>query len=398
MKNLYVIILTLIIGMTLQISSAISQSFIQDFVNHYFDKRDQFESLTAEVHFAQKKFAMDDTMLTKAVIEMVSVPDDTIFGGHVFIETEGKTYAYDGVTSYFGDRSTSTITINEIANNPSGSILHDWASFLIENSFLIKNQSGRTATTNPDFKPMVTDTVLAGWPCKGIQLTFPDRDGYTDIIFFTAFDTIEYMLRHRSISMYYQENEQYQAWTYFNPVYGHQMELTKLNDKFLSSFKHQKMQDDIVYEIPKVDQVEIDYSTLKGRIMLSGEAFDIKEIDADIIVLDFWYSGCYPCIQSIPEVNRVYDRFRDQRVAVYGVNIIDDELKNKTRIEKYVRNNPMSYQTIMADHTIYDPWVPYGYPMLLILNKELELIEMHDGYTEGMADEIAEVIEAHLKD
>jgi thiol-disulfide isomerase/thioredoxin len=117
-----------------------------------------------------------------------------------------------------------------------------------------------------------------------------------------------------------------------------------------------------------------------------------------VIVLDFWYSACYPCIKSIPEVNKLYQKFKDRGVVVYGVNIIDDELKNKTRMEKYIRNNPMAYPTIMAERAKYQDWTATGYPMLVLLNSKYEIIEAHIGYSEDMADELSVLIEEHLND
>ncbi len=396
MKNLHQVLFSLLVGMIIPVGSLLGQSELLDFVNRYFDQRDQFESLTAEVEFRNKLFSKDDTLLTKAFIQMVSQPEDTIFGGYVFVEAEDKTYAYDGETAFFGDRTTSTITINELKENPGGLVQHDWVGNFIEASFLTKNQSGRAAVTNPAFTPTFIDTMIGQWPCKGIHLTLPDQEEFTNFKLLVAYDTIEYMLRFRSISMYFQENEQYQSWTYKHPVFGHHKELTKLNDDFLSSFKHQELYQYIEPDTFGEAIVQKDYSTLQGRIMTSTESFDIKAIEAEVIVLDFWYSSCYPCIKSIPEVNKIYELFSDQDVVVFGVNIIDDELKNKSRIEKYVRNNPMFYQTIMADRSTYEQWVPDGYPMLLILDKNYQLIDRHGGYTEGMADDIAEIIEAHL--
>jgi thiol-disulfide isomerase/thioredoxin len=348
------------------------------------------------VHFAYKSFSMEDTLLTKAMIEMVSNPNDTIFGGFVFIETEEKAYAYTGEASFFGDKASSTLTINDIKDNPGGSVKHDWVDNFVESSFLTKNQSGRTAVTNPEFRPAVSDTMIGQWPCLGVLLTLPDQEGVTDFKVFVAYDTIDYMLRHRSISLVFQENEQYQSWDYFNPEFGHQKELTKLNDDFLSSFKHQKLYEYIPRDFSDTPISPIDYSTLKGRIMGSEKAFDIQQLDEQIIILDFWYSSCYPCIQSIPEVNKIYDRFHDKGVVIFGVNIIDDEIKNISRIEKYVRNNPMKYQTVMADPQKYTTWVPNGYPMLLILDSNFQLIETHGGYSEAMADDISKIIEEHL--
>lgn len=375
-----------------------SQNPMQEFVNDYFDKRDQYSSLTVEIEFRNKFFSMSDTIVTIAQTETVCQPADTLFGGHLFMRTDKVAYAYDGQTAYFGDIIESSLLINELSKNRGESYILDWVRDFVETSFLTKNQQGRTVLLSGDYNPVVMDTMIGEWPCKGIHLTMPDQEEFTNFTMFVAIDTIEYMLRHRSIAMWFQENEQYQSWTYNNPEYGHKTELTMLNDTFLASFKHQeRMKDRETIQTPDTQEA-IDYSNLKGTLMNSGEPIDIKDVDAEIIILDFWYSACYPCIKSIPEVNKLYHAFKDKNVAVYGVNIIDDEIKNKSRMEKYVRNNPMAYPTIMADRATYSTWVREGYPMLLVLDGYYQYIGSHSGFAEHLAEEVGAVLEKHLKD
>ncbi len=396
MKTLNFILTIVLIGMGFQTNTVLAQQDIQSFIDRYFEKREGFRSLSFEVDFKNKTYSQDDTSRTFAKVELVRDSLDKVFSGYVFIQTTSEIYAYDGERAFFGSIASSSLVINEIDNNPGINIKRDWASDLIETAFLTKNQSPRLAIQNPEIITTVTDTILGQRPCKGLLMQIPNQEEFTEITVFVAIDTIEYMLRQRVTSMMFQENEQYQSWTFTNPVYGNQKELTKLNDEFLSSFKHQEIYEYIEPDTTGETAAQIDYSTLQGRMMVSEELFDIKAIDAEVIVLDFWYSACYPCIKSIPEVNKVCALFDDRSVAVFGVNIIDDELKNKSRIEKYVRNNPMAYQTIMADGKSYFEWVPEGYPMLLILDKDYQLIHIHGGYSEGMAEEIAEIIEEHL--
>lgn len=377
-------------------NSITSQSNFKELVEGYFNKRDQFESLTAEVEFLNKVYASDDTMRTIAFIEVISIPTDTFFNGYMMIQTDTEAYAYDGVNEYLGDTPSSTLGVNEIVKNPNWLFIYDWTRNFIETSFLTKDQKGRAALLNPDFYPIVSDTVIRQWPCKGVYLSMPDQGEFTQLKIFVAIDTIDYMLRHRSVSMVYQENEQYQSWTYTNPVYGHEKKLTRLNEDFLASYKYQEL---LKYISPDDDDAaieQIDYSGLNGKRMGNGEAFNIKNSNARLIIMDFWYSACYPCIKSIPEVNKLYDLFHDKGVAIYGVNIIDDEIANKSRMEKYVRNNPMSYPTIMADRELYSHWVPDGYPSLIILDSNFKLITRHTGFSEDMADKLGHIIEEYL--
>lgn len=363
----------------------------QEFLSKYLDKRDKYSAYQFDVYYESKFYGWDDTLIYQAEVEVVRKPEDTLYGGLIYIELDTVVYAYNGHVVMDGRLNTSRVFIHDPERLQDRSIKLDWTEPIVEYAFLTRNQTARNILRNEEIRHQVVDTLIGVWPCKGFYYYLPDQEEITNQQIFVAIDTIELMVRKRVISSWFQENEQFQSWTYLNPRYGQQTVIDKLNDDFLSSFQYQEYYKSRFLDTTIVNK--IDYSSLEGKLMNSEEKFSVKSINSKVIILDFWYSSCYPCIKSIPEINKLYDQFHDRGVSVFGVNIIDDDIQNKTRIEKYVRNNPMKYKTIMADRTTYDHWVPEGYPMLLILNNNFELIKMHTGYTEHMADELAEIIE-----
>jgi thiol-disulfide isomerase/thioredoxin len=237
--------------------------------------------------------------------------------------------------------------------------------------------------------------MIGIWPCKGYLIHIPDEGEFTKQSAFIAIDTIEFMMRKRTTSSWFQENEQYIALTYHHPSFKPIASIPTLDSNFLSKYY---IEEELPIEEAETRQdVEIDFSSLSGKVLGKAETMVLSDVKAELIILDFWYSSCYPCIKTIPVVNALYDQFKDKGVQVFGVNIIDDEVKSKSRMEKYIRNNPMAYETLMAEGDSYATWVPNGYPTLFILDKNFKLIYEHKGFTENMADEITAFIQSYLE-
>lgn len=377
------------------LTSGFSQSDPGDLLEKWLDKRDNHTSYSFNVDLEVKWFSKDDTHQYNADVAFVRVTEDSLFGGSIYIELDSIIYGYDGTYLMEVKKDSNTAETALAIDHPGLWIASTWVNDFVETGFLTKNQGFRTLLSNPGMRTVTADTMLGEWPCIAYHIYLPDEQGFYGQKVFVAIDTIEYMMRRRIISVWFQENQQLQSWTFHNPKYSMDTSITAFDNNFLSAYtiipgKETDTPDSTMYP-------PIDYSTLHGKILGKDELIKLTDKTAEITVLDFWYSSCYPCIKSIPEVNKLHERFKDRNVAVYGVNIIDNEAENKSRIEKYMRNNPMSYETIMADRDQYDHWVSEGYPMLLILDRDYKLIEAHSGYDENMAIELGAIIETHLK-
>jgi thiol-disulfide isomerase/thioredoxin len=365
------------------------------FLGRFLDNRDRYPAYNANIDLALKYFSQNDTIYSSASVDLLRVPSDSIFGGHLYIEMDSMAYGYNGKVLFEINKHDATIQNADPIISPGLWIGSTWVNNYVDYSFLTYNQSARSILANTEIKHRVVDTLIDRLPCKAFFYYLPDEPEFTNTFILVAIDTIDLFVRRRITSTWFQENQQFSSWTYHNPSYSQQSSIAKLDSSFLSQYTLKEEYKPTIRDTAL--KYTIDYSSLQGNILGQDKPVSLKEVSADVIILDFWYSSCYPCIKSIPEVNKLHERFKDKNVKVYGVNIIDDEAANKSRIEKYIRNNPMAYETIMADGKAYNSWVQNGYPTLLILDKNFKLIQEHTGYSEDMAEELSALITKYLE-
>ena len=128
-----------------------------------------------------------------------------------------------------------------------------------------------------------------------------------------------------------------------------------------------------------------------GDMMVDGDLYDandslrhISEFKGKFILLDFWSSGCGPCVESIPEMEKVMELYKDKMTVI---SISEDP---KARWKEYIKTKGMggnqwnefrrgrtglaaSYQVkgiphyvlIAPDGKIKDVWAGYGSGLLL---------------------------------
>lgn len=126
---------------------------------------------------------------------------------------------------------------------------------------------------------------------------------------------------------------------------------------------------------------------------LDGDTIQLSNIDAELIILDFWYVACAPCLASIPFLNELYTRYKGKNIAFYAINTHDDSEK----INKIKKLREIKYPILLgADAKIHEDYKVRSFPSLLILDKSLNVLSVHRGFGLGMEEEVFSEIDSLL--
>lgn len=55
-----------------------------------------------------------------------------------------------------------------------------------------------------------------------------------------------------------------------------------------------------------------------------GKWRPLSEVKSKVILLDFWAAWCYPCVKSMPDVVKLYERYHDKGLDIYAVSLDKD--------------------------------------------------------------------------
>ncbi|HET6425891.1 MAG TPA: TlpA disulfide reductase family protein, partial [Planctomycetaceae bacterium] len=68
--------------------------------------------------------------------------------------------------------------------------------------------------------------------------------------------------------------------------------------------------------------------------LLAGGKFNLSNEKGNILVLDFWASWCGPCLQAMPQVDRVATEYADRGVKLVAVNLEETPDRIKAALER----------------------------------------------------------------
>jgi len=73
---------------------------------------------------------------------------------------------------------------------------------------------------------------------------------------------------------------------------------------------------------------------------LNGKPIDLKELKGKIVVVDFWAVWCHPCVDAIPQVQALAEKYGSRGVVVIGVHVAGTPL---AKVSDFVGKNHMTY-------------------------------------------------------
>lgn len=103
---------------------------------------------------------------------------------------------------------------------------------------------------------------------------------------------------------------------------------------------------------------------------ISGNEIHLSDFRGKVVVLDFWYRGCVPCIAFFNSVKPLKEEFNNSNVVFLNISIDSKETWLKA-VEKLNIGGVHSYtEGKKAAHPIINAYQVSGYPTVCILDKQ----------------------------
>jgi peroxiredoxin len=82
-----------------------------------------------------------------------------------------------------------------------------------------------------------------------------------------------------------------------------------------------------------------------SMIDTEGKTFRISDYRGKVLVLDFWYVWCKPCIAKFPAIKKMIESYSDKPLAAVGVNI--DIPERVEQAKKVIADNKLSWRQVV---------------------------------------------------
>lgn len=106
-------------------------------------------------------------------------------------------------------------------------------------------------------------------------------------------------------------------------------------------------------------------------------AISLESLRGKTVYVDFWASWCAPCLRSMPLINELYGKYRDQDFEVIAINV-DDPIEDG---QDFLLDNPLDYLIAAdTDNTVLNEFGVTGMPTSFLIDKDGVIRMVHMGF------------------
>jgi thiol-disulfide isomerase/thioredoxin len=128
--------------------------------------------------------------------------------------------------------------------------------------------------------------------------------------------------------------------------------------------------------------------------LLEGKRFRLADNKGKVIVLDFWATWCGPCIQAMPQVEKVTSEFPDQDLMLVAVNLQETPQQIKAMMERHQLRLPRV--ALDQDGVVAEKYGAHAIPQTVVIGREGNIARLFVGGGPHLGDQLRDAIKATL--
>ncbi len=119
---------------------------------------------------------------------------------------------------------------------------------------------------------------------------------------------------------------------------------------------------------------------------------NIADLRGKVVLVDFWTYGCVNCVNTLPHVTALYEKYKDRGLIVVGVHTPEFPFeRSASNVQAALKRHGITYP--VAQDNDSQTWNAYRnqyWPAQYIVDQSGKIVFQHDG--EGQYDQIDRTI------
>jgi peroxiredoxin len=103
---------------------------------------------------------------------------------------------------------------------------------------------------------------------------------------------------------------------------------------------------------------------------LQGKAWHLQDLRGKVVLVNFWATWCPPCRKEMPDLDALYNRFKDQGFVVLSIS--DEEA---AKVSPFIAEHKISYPVLLdPGRKVNDAFIVEGIPKSFVYDREGKMV------------------------
>lgn len=125
---------------------------------------------------------------------------------------------------------------------------------------------------------------------------------------------------------------------------------------------------------------------------VSGNNYTLESLKGKVVVINFWFIECKPCVMEIPELNKLVDKYKGKDIVFLGIATND-----KAKLQKFLEKQPFNYSIVPEGRKMAADYQVYAFPTHIIIDKNATIAFATTGLGPTTMDDIEKLLDAMTK-
>lgn len=149
----------------------------------------------------------------------------------------------------------------------------------------------------------------------------------------------------------------------------------------------------------KKDEKAIDKAEVKSAAPqfalsdLKGVQVKLDEYKGKIVMVEFFTTWCAPCQMAAPDVQALYQKYKDRGFVVLGITI---EGRQEDALNSFTKQHSITYPILIDDGATSRRYEVFSIPTSYLIDRQGVIISKHMGFNPDLPQALSREIEAHL--
>lgn len=116
---------------------------------------------------------------------------------------------------------------------------------------------------------------------------------------------------------------------------------------------------------------------------LAGKNLRLSEFRGQVVVINFWATWCGPCRKEMPELEKLYQRYRYAGFTVLAVNMDETQAFAERMATRLGVSFPVLHDATQSVSRLYEV---DAMPATVIVDRDGKVRSLHRGFNKGTAE------------